>query len=285
MTFTPVAVLSLLGAFTSVVAFLRRPRRSRTRVQLQFVISMLSWGMLWFATGSQFAIDSMSNLMLHMIGHVLVMFCVPMGLIFSGTLRSWQWLVPVAQRRRFQRWYFVRRSWKLPRFINHPITGAVVMNVVMVTCHLASVFDYLMLHMWSMDWIMEPAFLLSGLFFFHFIISAPPRLRKGKIRWLLAMVAVTMLEMFILAMAMSIFTKSAWYSVTLHPQMVGMAGMTTSISPASAFHQQQLAAAILWVCGDFWAVPCIVILVRRLIKRDGSLLAALENQSSRFASA
>lgn len=101
------------------------------------------------------------------------------------------------------------------------------------------------------------------------------------------MIVVTMLEMFILAMAMSIFTKVAWYSVMLHPAMagmVGMAGMTTSVSPATAFHQQQLGAAILWVCGDFWAVPCLVVLIRRLVKRDGSLFAALENQTSRLFS-
>lgn len=286
MTFSPTAVLAIVGFIASVAAFLVRPSRNR-RVTAQFVLSLLTWSLLWFATGSQFAIDSMTNLMIHMISHVLVMFIVPMGIIYSATPRSMQWLLPVEPRRKLLRWYYVKRKFRLPAWLNHPVTGALVMNVVMVTCHLSSVFDFLMIHDWAMGWVMEPAFLFSGLYFFHFILSSPPRLRKGRIRWQVFMIVVTMLEMFILAMAMSIFTKVAWYSVMLHPAMagmVGMAGMTTSVSPATAFHQQQLGAAILWVCGDFWAVPCLVVLIRRLVKRDGSLFAALENQTSRLFS-
>lgn len=284
MTFSPVAVFSIIGALLSVSAFVLRPARN-PRVKAQFGLSLLTWALLWFATGSQFAIDSMTNLMIHMISHVMVMFIVPMGLIYSATPRSLQWLVPVHLRRTILRWYYVDRRLHLARWMKHPVMATLVMNTVMVACHLSAVFDYLMIHSWAMDWVMEPAFLLSGLYFFHFILSAPPRVRKGRIGWQLFMIASTMLEMFILAMAMSIFTKVAWYSVMVHPVMAGMVGMTASVSPATAFHQQQLGAAILWVCGDFWAVPCLVILIRRLVKRDGSLFAVLEGQSSRLFSA
>ena len=41
-----------------------------------------------------------------------------------------------------------------------------------------------------------------------------------------------------------------------------------------------LAAAILWICGDIWAVPVFVILVRRVISRDGSLFASLDRYAS-----
>jgi hypothetical protein len=63
--------------------------------------------------------------------------------------------------------------------------------------------------------------------------------------------------------------------------MAYMPGMATTVS--AAFHQQQLAAAILWICGDFWAVPLLVMIARRVVSRDGSLLAALERQSSRLS--
>jgi cytochrome c oxidase assembly factor CtaG len=43
---------------------------------------------LWFATASRFAQDGMMNLPDHMIGHVIVMFFVPMGLNGSGSARS-----------------------------------------------------------------------------------------------------------------------------------------------------------------------------------------------------
>jgi len=65
------------------------------------------------------------------------------------------------------------------------------------------------------------------------------------------------------------------------PTMPYMPGM--GLSPAVAFHQQQLAAAILWICGDFWAVPCLVLIVRRLVLRDGSILGALERHSAKVS--
>jgi hypothetical protein len=60
-----------------------------------------------------------------------------------------------------------------------------------------------------------------------------------------------------------------------------MPGMATSA--LVAFHQQQLAAGILWICGDFWAVPILVMIARQLVRRDGSLFAVLDRQSSRLS--
>jgi hypothetical protein len=98
----------------------------------------------------------------------------------------------------------------------------------------------------------------------------------------LVMVVATMFEMLILAMSMSIFTQASWYDVmTPGHGMPFMPGMARTVS--AAFHQQQLAAGILWICGDFWAVPILVMIARRLIHRDGSLFAVLERHSSRLS--
>jgi hypothetical protein len=148
------------------------------------------------------------------------------------------------------------------------------------------VFDALMLHTWAMDWIMEPAFLTSGLFFFHYIVTSPPRHNHVRVRYQLVMVLATMVEMVILAMAMSVFTQHSWYSVMNPiPGMPAMPGMGMHAATlAQAFHDQQLAAAILWICGDFWAVPAMVVIIRRVIAREGSLFGALDRTSARFLS-
>jgi cytochrome c oxidase assembly factor CtaG len=275
----PLGVLAVVGALVSVVAFDRRPSRS-SRTVARFALTIASWGALWFAAASPFSRRAMTNLPLHMIGHVIVMFLVPMGLIGSGAVRDWWWLLGVGARRRLlRRWYVARRA-RVPRLVANPISATVVLNAVMVASHTPRVFDYVMDHMWAMDWLMEPAFLFSGLFFFHYLVPSSPRRLKGRLRLQFAMVVATMFEMVLLAMSMAIFTKAPWYHLTA----TSMAGMGVGRRPvAMTFHQQQLAAAILWICGDFWAVPLIVAIIRRVVARDGSLLAALERQSSGLA--
>ena len=283
----PLGVVAIIGAALSIISFLRRPSR-RQRTQLQFIVSICSWTFLWFATASSFASSGMTNLTSHMIGHVIVMFLVPIGLVLSGTARSWWWLLPVDSRRQVLRWWNVDRNVRVPKFFFNPISAALVLNVVMVTSHIPAVFDASMEHRWEMDYLLEPSFLLSGLFFFHFIVSSSPRKNKVGIRLQLFMVLSTMLEMLVMAMSLSIFSNSAWYAV-----MKPMAGMTNMnlagmTMPATtlleAFHQQQLAAGVLWLCGDFWAVPCLILIIRRLANRNGgSLFNALNRGSEKFS--
>lgn len=248
-------------------------------------LALASWALLWFATASPFAVAGMMNLPKHMIGHVIVMFAVPMGLIGAATGRTWWWVLPRSLRRRLLRWWYVHRSWRSPTVGGNALVAGLVLNVVMVASHIPFVFDWVMNHGGAMDWLMEPAFLLSGLYFFHFLIPAWPRTVKTRLRFQLLMVVATMVEMLLMAMSMSIFSSASWYgfmTMATMPSMPGMSG--AGLTPVAAFQQQQLAAAILWICGDFWAVPCLVLIIRRLIARDGSLLAALDRQASRLSS-
>jgi cytochrome c oxidase assembly factor CtaG len=236
---------------------------------------MFSWFALWWATSSSFADKAMAQLPAHMISHIIVMFLVPIGLTYSGAGRLLSEML--FTNGEFPWEPLARSRW------NHPALGFLALNGVMVVSHLPKVFNASMQANWAMNWLMEPAFLFSGIYFFSFIVQGPGRTLTTKLRWQLALVLGTMAEMLILAMAMSIFTKIAWYPM-MHAMSSGSMNMTSPWHPtAHDFSQQQLAAAILWVCGDFWAVPCLIVIVRRIITRDGGLLVALERQSARFS--
>jgi hypothetical protein len=66
-------------------------------------------------------------------------------------------------------------------------------------------------------------------------------------------------------MAMSIFTKAPWYSMNL-----AMDG------PVAALRDQRVAAGILWICGDFWAIPALIYVGYRIYGKDGGVSASLE---------
>jgi cytochrome c oxidase assembly factor CtaG len=115
--------------------------------------------------------------------------------------------------------------------------------------------------------LMNASMLLVGVLFWLMIIASPPlHVRMSPAGQAIALV-LTNFVMFILAMSMSLFTHHSWYSVYDHIPGVGI----------PAFGDQQIGAGLLWVCGDFWAVPAFVFAMRRLIAREeGVVVAAIE---------
>lgn len=206
----------------------------------------------------------------HMVQHILIMFFAPILVVLG---RPWLPLlhgVPVGLRRRSLRAVFLGRFSGVVRVACRVATNGVVdvvaFNLVMVLWHLPWPFDAADTTRWVHWWLMEGSFLVAGLFFWAQIFpSYPfrPRLSAaGKVGALVG----TNVVMFVLAMALSIFTSHSWYSVYDHVPGV-------SLSP---FVDQQIGAAILWVCGDFWALPALIWVVKAAVEEEGSAGALLD---------
>jgi cytochrome c oxidase assembly factor CtaG len=152
-----------------------------------------------------------------------------------------------------------------------PWAAVVIFSAVMVAWHVPPLFDLAERNGAVHVWLMHGSFLAAGvLFWLQFIGSPPLRIRMPAASQAVALLG-TNVVMWVLAMSMGILSSRPWYPVYDH-----VAGVT--LPP---FADQQVGAGILWVCGDFWAVPCMVSVFRRLIDQDGDVSSAIDRIMSR----
>ncbi len=205
-----------------------------------------------------------------MFQHLLLMFAAP-TLIVAGA--PWQPLMdglPARFRRDATRSVLVG-GWSRPLravggALMRPWTAVIVFNAVMIAWHLPAPFNLAQDNQFVHIWLMHGSFFAAGvLFWLQFIPSPPIRLRMPLASQAAALVA-TNVVMWVLAMSLSIFSQASWYSVYGHAPGVTL----------PAFADQQIGASILWVCGDFWAIPMLIIVVRRMIAADGGVTTAIE---------
>ncbi|MGD1057706.1 MAG: cytochrome c oxidase assembly protein [Solirubrobacteraceae bacterium] len=207
---------------------------------------------------------------LHMIQHLLLLLAVP-SLLVAGA--PWQPLLlapPLPLRRRAYR-AIVHDRWARPlragaRLLLSAPVAVAAFNIVMVAWQIPGPFDRSETS-GTVHSLMNASMLLVGVLFWLKILASPPlHVRMSPAGQAIALV-FTNFVMFILAMSMSLFTHHSWYSVYDHIPGVGI----------PAFGDQQIGAGLLWVCGDFWAVPAFVFAMRRLIAREeGVVVAAIE---------
>ena len=253
-----------------------RPDRTRQRRQRSFFFYA---GLAMLLLTVQSPIDYWSDdyFFIHMIQHLLLMFAAP-TLVVAGA--PWQPLLDGLPGRSGQAVTrgTMRGTWSRPlraagAFLLRPWVAVILFNGVMILWHLPAFFDLGQNNQAVHIWLMHGSLFATGVLFWLQFIPSPPariRMRPGT---QIAALAGTNVVMWFLAMSMSILATNSWYPVYNH-----IPGVT--LPP---FADQQIGAAILWVCGDFWCYPAGFLVFRRMIAGDGSIGAAVDRMLRRGA--
>ncbi|MGA2829465.1 MAG: cytochrome c oxidase assembly protein [Streptosporangiaceae bacterium] len=273
-SFDPFLIVAIVLAGWHEIGLARLARRSRperTRERRRRSVWFYA-GLVTLLLAVESPVDYWADdyFFVHMIQHLLLMFAAP-TLIVAGA--PWQPLLDGLPGRagRSATAGVMRGAWSRPLravagWLLRPWVSVTAFSAVMLVWHIPALFDLAennqAVHIWLMH---SSLFLVGVLFWLQFIPSPPFRMRMPPVSQAVALVATNVI-MWILAMSMSVLASAAWYPVYNH-----IPGVT--LPP---FADQQIGAGILWVCGDFWAIPCLIVVVRRIISADGGVGPAVD---------
>ena len=217
---------------------------------------------------------SMQYFWVHMIQHISVMLAAPALYVAGAPMLPLLHSVPVGLRRRMLRRVFVREHQHplrtLIAFVLSPTIAIISFNAVMVLWMVPSIFNPVMAHPNLHIGLMLSTFFVSGLLFWlQFIPSWPLRPSLSPIAQAGALL-VTNLVMTLIAIDVSLLVSAPSYrfmTMTMH-----MGSMVMPVAPVTLnrLADQQIGAAILWVCGDFWCLPALVYAFRTALKDESA---------------
>lgn len=277
-SFDPFLVVAIAVAVWHEIGLWRLAKRSRpertTERRRRSVWFYAGLALLLIAVQSPIDYWADYYFFVHMVQHLLLMFGAP-SLIVAGA--PWQPLLAALPGRSGQgvMRQVLARSWSRPlratgAFFLYPWVSIGLFNVVMIAWHLPGPYDLAESNSAIHIWLMHGSYFAAGiLFWLQYIPSPPFRRRMPLVSRAMALIA-TNVVMIGLAMALSIFVSHSVYPVYNH---VADAAPYVTLPP---FADQQIGAAILWVCGDFWAVPTMIAIVRQIVETEGSVGVALE---------
>ncbi len=256
---------------TGLARLARRSRPDRTRQRRRRSLKFYGGlAVLLLAVESPIDYWADAYFFVHMVQHLLLMLAAP-ALVVAGA--PWQPLLDALPGRtgRTATREVATGDWARPLralsgFLLRPWVSIIAFNAVMVAWHVPVLFDLAARNQSVHIWLMHGSFFAAGLLLWlQFIPSPPLRPTMTPASQAVALFATNMV-MWILAMALGILSSASWYPAYAH-----VPGVTLP-----AFADQQIGAGILWICGDFWAVPTMISVIRRFIAEEGSVSAGLD---------